>query len=311
MSTNDSARDAGENPEKLRDEIEQTRGELGGTINAIQERLQPQHLMEQAKESVQETTEHVMEHAKHAAQETATTLVEQTKEAVHSATIGKVEHMVSSVTETAKDFIGGQRSSQTTRPSIMQTVKGNPIPAAFALGGLGWLWTHRTSGSTTVVQGQSEYEYESRPAFDSRHGQSATGAIGEAAATVQDKAGQVIGQTGNTVASTASHVGETANQVGQKAGQVAGQTGSQFQRLMQENPLTVGVAAIGLGAALGLVVPETQQESQVMGQARDTLMDKATQTVQETMGKVGTIAQKAEVAAEGAVKEEAKAQGLS
>src|SRR5690349_17637248 len=59
-------------PETLRVEIEQTRAEMSGTIDAIQERLQPSTLIEQAKET---------------AREAASTAVEDAKEAVREATI--------------------------------------------------------------------------------------------------------------------------------------------------------------------------------------------------------------------------------
>lgn len=168
--------------------------------------------------------------------------------------------------------------------------------------------------------------------------------VGDTAETLQDKAGQVanqvgstvgstVGQVGSTVSSTAGQVGSTVSstmgQVGSTVGQVAGQAGQaasglvegtqeqahraqgQFQRVLQENPLAVGVAGLALGAAIGLAIPETQRENQVLGDARDRVMDRALGTAQDTMQKVGTIAQKAESAAEDAAKDEAHAQGLT
>ncbi len=168
-------------------------------------------------------------------------------------------------------------------------------------------------------------------------------AIGDTADTLQDKAGQVastvgstVGQVGSTVGgtvgSTVEHVGSTVGQVGSTVGSAAGQVGStvgstvgglaegtqqqaqraqnQFQRVLHENPLAVGAAGLALGAAIGLAIPETQRENQVLGGTRDTVMDKAVGTAQDTMQKVGTIAQKAESAAESTVKEEAHTQGL-
>src|SRR5215207_289273 len=45
-----------DDPEQIREEIEQTRTEMSGTIDAIQERLSPDHLKEQAKEAVFDAT---------------------------------------------------------------------------------------------------------------------------------------------------------------------------------------------------------------------------------------------------------------
>src|SRR5579864_5045650 len=61
---------------EIRVEIEQTQADLAETINAIQEKLNPQTLAEQAKDSIRET---------------ATGMVEQAKQTVREATIGKAE----------------------------------------------------------------------------------------------------------------------------------------------------------------------------------------------------------------------------
>src|SRR4051812_21559582 len=63
--------DATDETASLRADIEQTRSELSTTIDAIQEKLNPQNIVDQAKETVRE------------------------------ATVGKVEHMVSNATDTA------------------------------------------------------------------------------------------------------------------------------------------------------------------------------------------------------------------
>ncbi len=86
----------------------------------------------------------------------------------------------------------------------------------------------------------------------------------------------------------------------------ASQVGNGFQKLAQENPLAVGVAGVALGSLIGLLVPESQGERQLMGSARDTVMDKAAGTAQETMDKVGTIATEAG----GTAAQEARKEGL-
>jgi len=307
--------------------------------------------------------------------------VDHTKEAVHDATIGKVEHMVSNVTDAAKTLVGGATGTAradtetadygadtrstppssgtavTVQPSsgvgasVWETLKENPLPTALAAASLGWLFAHRanqvksmrasrtsdasypqpvTPGPGTVrVTGES-------PSLSDKAGQVASqvgSTVGDTADTLQDKAGQVATQVGSTVGQVGSTVGSTFGQVGSTVsstvGQVADQAGQaasglvegtqqhavraqgQFQRVLQENPLAVGVAGLALGAAIGLAIPETQRENQVVGDARDRMMDRALGTAQDTMRKVGTIAQKAESAAEEAAKDEAHAQGLT
>ena len=71
--------------------------------------------------------------------------------------------------------------------------------------------------------------------------------------------------------------------------------------------MAVGVAALALGAAVGLVLPQTERENRLMGEARDSLVEKARGVAQETVEKVQAVAGEAQQA----VKDEASKQGLT
>ena len=64
---------------------------------------------------------------------------------------------------------------------------------------------------------------------------------------------------------------------------------------------------MGVGAAVGLAIPETSKEHEVMGEARDNLVDKAQEKVQETQQKAQRVAEEAQ----SAVQQEAENQGLT
>ena len=73
---------------------------------------------------------------------------------------------------------------------------------------------------------------------------------------------------------------------------------NQFERMVQENPLLVGAGALMLGVAFGLAVP-TETKNEWMGDARDTVVDRArdmardaANQVQEAAGSVADAAQK-------------------
>jgi len=228
-----------ERPEEIRVEIEQTRVELSETLDAIQERLSPEHLKEQATSAVRE------------------------------ATVGKAEQAVSSATDTAKG-VGA---------TMLETIKQNPIPAALAGIGIGWLvMKRRSSGSGGQSSGQRPQTLGEAPST-----------VGETVSQAQERAGQVVSSAQET------------------AGQVASQTQSQVQRLLQEQPLAVGGIALALGAAVGLALPETPQEHQVMGAARDRLLEQAKATAQDVQPKVQRVVEEAQRA----VQEEAKEQQLT
>jgi ElaB/YqjD/DUF883 family membrane-anchored ribosome-binding protein len=253
--------------EAQRIHVEQTRADMSETIDAIQEKMSPANLAQQAKDTVKD------------------------------ATIGKAQQ----VAGTAGDTATGMGSS------IVETVQRNPVPAALIGIGLGWLLMsgRKQSASQPSFPSQKRYAYRD-VGLDPYRGQ------------YQEQSGSPVGQALGQAQQTAGQVQQTAQQVVGQAQQQAGQlaTGAQqqaqqaasgFQQLLQENPLTVGVVGLALGAAVGLAIPETQAEDQLMGQARGTLMDKAQQTAQDTAQKVQNIAQEAV----GAAKQEAQDQGLT
>jgi hypothetical protein len=224
---------------EIRADIEETRLEMGGTLNELGDRLDPGHLIGQAKENVRE------------------------------ATIGRVE-------ETAKGM----------SDMVMETIKSNPIPAAIAGTGLALLWANRKSGNGNGHRADSSY----RAAYGDQSGQGIGDKVGGAASSVGGKVGDAASTVGDTVSGAVGQVGQTAGQVGQNVGQTAGQVGSQLDRFMQSSPLAMGAIALGAGAVLGGLLPETPQEQKMLGDAsrelghtvRDTV-DKAAVKAEETM----------------------------
>ena len=83
----------------IRADIERTRERLGETVEALGAQLNPTHLKQRVKDSVRE------------------------------ATIGRVQHMASMTRD---------RINETGR-GLAQTIRDNPLPAAVAAGGIGWL----------------------------------------------------------------------------------------------------------------------------------------------------------------------------
>jgi vacuolar-type H+-ATPase subunit H len=161
----------------------------------------------------------------------------------------------------------------------------------------------------------------------------AGGAIGDAVGQVGETAGDIASRVGETTGSIAGQVGETASnlvsQVGETAGNIASGTKEtagniaeqaqyqamrledNFQRVLRESPLAVGAVTLALGAAVGLALPQTSRENQLLGEARDTFVERAQDLAQETIGKVQNVATEAQSAVKDTVKEEAKKQGLT
>jgi ElaB/YqjD/DUF883 family membrane-anchored ribosome-binding protein len=322
-----AAPDATPETEAVREEIEQTRAEMGETIDAIQERLDPQALGEQAKTTAQEVVEMAIPRAKAAAQEVVDHAIHEAKTAIvdvahqgrtalREATIGKAEDMARSAGTAASGW----------RRTLMETVKANPIPAALAGISLGWLYMNRQSGApasparSTTYRGGYSYAYalEDEP--------QRTGTTGQTVGRVRERAGEVLDQTQQKTSQAVDRVQETTGQVVGQVQDVAERTMEQaqdmteqaveqvqtqahraqsfLQRQLDENPLAVGAVALALGAALGASMRPTRQEDQLVGEARDRLMGKAQAATQDTVEKVEQVMDRAVEGARSAVEQE-------
>jgi hypothetical protein len=331
--SHDSGSDTGEGvtdeTEAIRGEIEQTRANMSSTIDQIQEKLNPQNLVDQAKGAVRE------------------------------ATIGRVENVVTEVRDTAREAGYG----------LLDTIKENPLPAALAAVGIGWLFMKSRNQTDTYRYTQRDYgRYpaypESRgpqryssydaggnvrygggpgynyggnygagygPDYDNREGvmnragekvgdvaDTVRDKAGDAAGTVRDTVGDVAGNVGGAVSGAVGAVGNAAGGIADKAGDAAGSIGSgvqygatraqnQLQRMLYENPLAVGAAAAVVGAAIGMMLPETEPEHRIMGEAKDTVLEKAQTVAQDAMQKVQRVADEVGTT----VQDEAQNQGLT
>lgn len=299
----DFAADGGpDEVERARERIAQTRVAMGGTIDAIQEKLSPENL------------------------------VHQTKDAVYGATVGKAQNVVNDVTETAKGAVGNAGDGAVSvGQTVVETIRRNPIPAALAGIGIGWL----IAGSRKQSSGSRYSGYRtSYPSYGYSYGGSqytagpegqnqqyqnqstglveqAQGTVGQAVNQVQDTAGQVAHQVQTAVGQTVDRAQQTTTQLGGQAQYGAQQVQSGFQQVLQQQPLAVAAGALALGVAVGLAVPETPQEVQLMGPARETVMDQVEQKAQQTVQKVETVAHEAMDAATGTVKKQGEQQGTS
>jgi ElaB/YqjD/DUF883 family membrane-anchored ribosome-binding protein len=257
--------------EITRVEIERTRAGMSETVDAIQERLSPENLKEQAKDRVKE------------------------------ATVGKAQEAGS---------------------GIVDTIRQNPLPAALTGIGLGWLFVNaRKQGSSRPPYRDTVYrdaayvegypptnEYApAAPGYPSRYEGESGSSTGQALGNARDKVGETATQAQDKAGELASRTQDRVSNLGEQARYQAQRASGGFQRMLRENPLAVGTLAVGVGAAVGLAIPETSKEHEVMGEARDNLVDKAQEKVQETQQKAQRVAEEAQ----SAVQQEAENQGLT
>jgi ElaB/YqjD/DUF883 family membrane-anchored ribosome-binding protein len=329
-----------QDPAELRADIETTRAEMTQTLNAIQERLNPQRIKQQATDSVR------------------------------AATVGRVENMA----DDAKWKVKG------VGEDVFDTIKRNPAPALLTAVGLGWLFMEsRNRQSRQMIEqrsrdryyyagetmGRGGYEY-GRGGYDRRdynyeydeYGRrrmgeqvgDARGRLQDAGHTVRERAGEVVGgatgkvqdvasnvsskaqdvastaaskvqdvasTAGSKVQSAAADVADTASsaaesvrygaqQVAQEAQYRAERVGSRFGEIMEENPLLIGAAAVALGAVIGFAFPASEKENEIFGEKRDQLVERAQEVVGEKVQQVQQVAQEVAETTKETVKETAK-----
>jgi hypothetical protein len=264
--------------------IEETRAHMSDTVDAIQEKLSPGNMVQGATS------------------------------AVRDATIGRAQQAVSTAGDTAMGF----------GSSVLDTIKQNPVPTALVGFGLGWLYflyrqqpPGRIKQSAAQLQGtaasaanQVQYKAAQAQQTMSDMAGQVQGTIADTASQVQDTIAEKAGQIQGTAAQMTDQVQGQVTQLGMQTQQQAQRVQYGFQQMLDEQPLAVGAAAVALGIAAGLAIPETQQEHALMGPARDSMVDQVQGTVQDAAQKLQSVAQEAIGAASNAAKEEAANQGL-
>lgn len=320
------------NSDEIRADIEATRADLSDTVDAIQAKLSPsnvqdttEQITQQVKDAAQEITEQAAEKLKRAALEvteqatervkaTVTEIREQIKGDIHDATIGRVEQMANNLRE-------GTRGAGA---SLVNTIKENPIPAALVGFGLAWLIFGKSNGSSSSSWRDDRSYYEDREDWrygydDERRGRSGLGErAGTMASDISHKASDVAGSVSDAADTVKERAGDFVNQAQERVGmagqQLRGQTHQvmdKSQTLMQDNPLMAGVVALALGAAVGLMLPVSERENQLMGEARDKFMDRAGGVVHDTVDKAQRVVSEATQAAKESVSREMQNQDKS
>jgi len=304
-----------EGSDAIRADIERTRSAMGNKIDHIQERVNPEHLKYQAQDvvrtAVHEGTDAVVGYVRDHAPDFGSALFDVIKRnPVPAALIGVGAGWIlyESLSGHSKHNGGSDRwrtpgyydSGYGYEGQFGGTgfsAQSGYNPRDYQTSAYGSMSGYVQEGSGVIGQVRHQAEHVAETVGD-KVGQ-VTGAVSETidqvrhqaehvAETVGDKVSQVTGKA-QELGSQVSHLGEQArHQVQQVGGQVShlsGQTrhqvrqvGSQAQHLVETNPLGLGLAAFAIGAAIGLALPPTRRESQVMGQWRDQVVEKA-QTV--------------------------------
>lgn len=233
---------------------------------------------------------------------------------------------------------GGRESNATSKAkdiyrSVARQVKEYPLPSLLIGAGIGWILVESASGD-------DEEENYSRPRRQRTHGTTAAGPAqprhsalspfgdGDESQRQEDgdglgaKAHEMATQVKDSVSSAAEAAQEKLSDLGHAAveqsrsvgrtvahGVQSGYTAGaeQFQTAIEEYPLAVGIGFAALGALVGVLLPRTRREDELLGEQSDQLIDSAKEKSEEMLEAGKKVAERV---GEAAV-EEAKNQGLT
>ena len=244
----------------IRGAIERTRAELGDTLDEIQDRLQPEHLLQQARDGVRD------------------------------AAAGKVRNIMNSAGDTAGVVATQARD---TGNYLARYAQEHPIRIAVTFGALAW-WMLRgrdrlgydgindtTWDDEDVVYGSDRRSLRDRVgdyASSARnYASAARDTVGEYAAGAKETVGSYAVGAKEVVGDYAGSARTSAVRASERVRTAANSAYSTTGDWVSDNPMAAGVIALAVGAAIGMSIPRTDAEDRAMGETRDQAWRRASE----------------------------------
>jgi ElaB/YqjD/DUF883 family membrane-anchored ribosome-binding protein len=226
-------------------------------------------------------------------------------------------------------------ATKDTYQSLARYLKENPIPSLLVGAGVAWIIIDATSGeeketrsSTGTVpnegmrSGPTTQYYqtetdESGPGFAESAKEKLEHAK-EAVTGVAEAAKEKVSALGDATTSAAEGAGRRAQQAYQEGRSTALKMGRsiesgyhssarQLESAMEEYPLAVGIGFAALGALIGVLLPRTRREDELLGEQSDQLVEATKEKGQELLERGKVVAERV---AESAL-DEARQQGFT
>lgn len=236
---NDGSRET----DAIKHEIERTRVEMSETLGEIQDRLRPDHLLQQARDGV-----------------------------THAAT-GKVKTMMNSAGETVSAAASRARNAGSY---VADYATAHPLHVALAVGAATW-WMLRGRDRSSDWLGASETEWDDAGVSSYRH-ESLRDRVGEYASTARETVGEYAASARQSVGEYTESARQSARQASARVRSAASSATTTVDSWVHTNPMAAGAIALAVGAAIGLSAPRTEWEDTTMGETRDRAWAKASQT---------------------------------
>lgn len=265
----------------IRARIEETRKEMGETIDAIQERLSLSNISDQVSETV-------------------SSAIESAKDTAYDATIGKAVNFMRNV------------GDGVSHSNAIRVIRNNPFPLALIGLGAGLLvyQAYNQRGRTYYGNGRDRKQLSGRGDTQqtqtrgtvARAYEGISQSAESALESVTEKANATYESVSGALSNAYTGAGDVAHRAYDRIGEYGTMAHEKYDEYIEANPLAVGAVAMAVGAAVGFAIPTTRYEGQLMGEARENVMER----VQEAAGTFVDKAKHAATEAGKALQEEAK-----
>jgi len=282
-------KDFSQDPDRIEAQIGVTRSKISEDLRAIGYKLTP-------------------EHVKHELKEEARHMVGNAKDAAVNKLRNKKDAAMESVRENMNEV--GDRARRAGGATV-HFARDNAVPLALIGAGLAWLLASRRSGRVSEdwrtrryaaggVYGEdygAEYRDEDIEYIDDlepEQGRLREGVgrvkerVGSVASNVEHRAHELREQAGERVQRVKERANERLHQGADRARELsrnaryrARDYGERSREFAHESPLAVGAIAIATGIGVGMLLPETRKERELLGPTRDRLMSEAKDTAQQ------------------------------
>jgi ElaB/YqjD/DUF883 family membrane-anchored ribosome-binding protein len=169
-----------------------------------------------------------------------------------------------------------------TGSRLVEVIRDNPLPVIAVGAGVTWLLTQRSRSEVSGGR-MARYAYTGAERRQGDSWQSGSG--------IKDRVGGTVSGVKDSVSEAASGVAERAGEFKARAGERIGHLGNEARRqtrriktnlehTAEENPLALAIGAAVVGLALGMLLPGTRRENELMGSTRDQLADRAEKTAE-------------------------------
>ena len=239
----------------------------------------------------------------------------------------------------------GRNATSDAYQTVARRVKENPLPSLFIGFGLVWMIidaTTKDDEEAPSIGKWRDFPYKGeRPDesgtsssyavehFEEKDETGDAGGLAESAKNKLGEAKQAVSEVAGSVKEKVAAVGEAANQAADDLGRRAqdvyeqGRTtatkvgrniqrgyhssAEQVENAMEEYPLAVGIGFAALGALIGVLLPGTRREDELLGEQSDKLVKATKEKGEELLQRGEAVAQRVTASAV----EEARQQGLT